>query len=258
MQIALIHSVSPRIHECELTHREREPIDGELAANQHAAYGDTLRSLGLNVIQLDVNRDYPDSVFIEDTAVVVDEVAVMTRPGVESRRGEVRGIERELAKYREIARLEAPATLDGGDVLIADQKVFVGLSGRTNTSGMGSLAKILYPRGYDVHEVHVRGVLHLKSACTALDPETIIADLARVDTSIFERRGLKVVPVERGESQAANTLAVGHTVLMSDGYPYTAEKVATLGYQVKLIDNRELEKAEGGLTCCSLIFTSGG
>ncbi|UCD39097.1 MAG: dimethylargininase [Fidelibacterota bacterium] len=252
MTIALTHIVPASINECQLTHRERQPIDLDLAVKQHAAYCGTLRSRGLQVIELDVNRDYPDGLFIEDTAVVVDELAVMTRPGAESRRGEVPGIQAELARYREVASIEAPATLDGGDVLITGKRVFVGLSSRTNRFGAMALKDILEPLGYRVVIVRVRGVLHLKSAVTAIDDATLLANPHFFDTSPFAN--FRLVSVDTSEPFAANALPVSGAVLLADGYPNTAEKVAKLGYHVQLVDIRELQKAEGGLTCSSIIF----
>jgi dimethylargininase len=251
--IALTHVVPPNINECQLTHREREPIDLALATAQHDAYCTALRSLGLDVVQLDVNRNYPDGVFIEDTAVVVDELAVMARPGAESRRGEVPGIEATLAEYRDrIVRTEAPAILDGGDVLIVRKRVFVGQSTRTNRLGVAALRNVLAPLGYQVTPVTVRGALHLKSAVTAIDEATLLANPAGFDTAPFAN--FRIVTVAEGEPWAANALRVSGVVLLPDGFPRTAEKVAALGYRVQLLDIRELQKAEAGLTCSSLIF----
>jgi len=250
--IALTHIVSPNLNACELTHRERQPIDVPRAAAQHAAYCDILRSHGLELIELDVNRDYPDSVFVEDTAVVVDEVAVMARPGAESRRREVPGIEAELVKYREIAHIQAPATLDGGDVLVAGRRVFVGLSRRTNQAGAAALEEILAPLGYRVTAVPVRGTLHLKSAVTAVDRATLLANPDWLDTAPFAN--FRIVPVAPGEPLAANTLRLEETVYLAAGFEETAGRVAGLGNNVKSVNISELQKAEAGLTCSSIIF----
>ncbi len=252
MPIALTHIVTPNLSECQLTHLARQPIDLALATRQHAAYCNTLRSHGLEVIELDVNRDYPDSVFVEDTAVVVDEVAVLARPGAESRRVEVAGIEAELAKYRSIARIQPPATLDGGDVLIVRKKVFVGLSTRTDRAGAEALRNILTPLGYRVTAVAVHGTLHLKSAVTAVDKATLLANPLWFDTAPFAN--FRVVPVAENEPWAANALRLEDTVYLARGSPATAAALSKLGYDVKTIDISELQKAEAGLTCSSLIF----
>ncbi len=216
------------------------------------AYCQILRSHGLEVIELDVNRDYPDSVFVEDTAVVVDEVAVLARPGAESRRGEVAGIEAELARYRSIARIQPPATLDGGDVLIVGKKVFVGLSTRTDHAGAEALRNILTPLGYRVTVVPVHGTLHLKSAVTAVDKATLLANPLWLDTAPFAN--FRIVPVAENEPWAANALRLDDTVYLARGFPTTAAALSKLGYDVKTIDISELQKAEAGLTCSSLIF----
>lgn len=252
MLCALTHIVSPRLNDCELTYRSRQPIDIGVSSAQHAAYCDTLRSLGLRVIELEANRDYPDSVFVEDSAVVFDEIAVLTRHGVESRRGEVDVIGAELRKYRETERIQAPATLEGGDVLVVGKKIFVGISSRTNDLGALALEKILTPFEYTIVRVNVRGALHLKSAVTAIDEATILANPKWFDTAPFAN--YRMITVADAEPWAANALPIGRTILMADGYPFSAEKVVKLGYKVKLLDIRELQKAEAGVTCSSIIF----
>ena len=252
MPIALTHIVTPNLSECQLTHRERLPINLALATRQHAAYCDTLHSHGLEVIELDVNRDYPDSVFVEDTAVVVDEVAVMANPGAPSRQGEVTNMEPVLAKYRPIARIQPPVTLDGGDVLIVGKKVFVGLSTRTDRAGAEALRSILTPLGYRVTAVPVHGALHLKSAVTAVDKATLLANPLWLDTAPFAN--FRIVPVAENEPWAANALRLEDTVYFAQGFPATAAALSKLGYDVKAIDISELQKAEAGLTCSSLIF----
>src|SRR5438094_8529871 len=176
--IAVTHVPSPRITECELTHAERVPIDFDRAVAQHEAYCDLLRRHGLDVVTLDVNRDCPDCVFVEDTAVVLDDVIVLTSPGTASRRGEVAGIAPELAKYRPVTRISLPATIDGGDVLRVDRTLFVGRSSRTNDLGVAALRAIAEPRGYRVRPVRVTGCLHLKSACCALPDGRLLVNPA--------------------------------------------------------------------------------
>ena len=252
MLIALTHIVSPRLNECELTYRSRQIIDIDVAQEQHQAYCNILRSFGLKVIEMHANRDYPDSVFVEDSAIVLDEIAVLTRHGVESRRGEIEAIREELSPYRQIKQIQAPATLEGGDVLVIGKKVFVGISSRTSDLGALALEKILTPFQYNIVRVNVRGALHLKSAVTAIDEATILANPKWFDTAPFAN--YRMITVADAEPWAANTLSLGGTILMADGHPFSAEKVVKLGYRVKLLDIRELQKAEAGLTCSSIIF----
>ena len=186
MLVALTRSVPPSIDRCELTHLEREPIDYARAVREHAAYEGALRTLGCRVERLPDLADDPDSVFVEDTAVVFDQVAVIARPGADSRRGEVESTARALAAHRPLARIDAPGTLDGGDVLVTPGRVFVGVSGRTNTDGVRQLAAILAPHGIEVIAVPVTGCLHLKSAVTLLRaPRTLLINAAWVDPSHF-------------------------------------------------------------------------
>jgi dimethylargininase len=252
MRVALTHVVSPDITRCELSFIERSPIAYDLAVQQHDAYCALLRDCGLRVIELTVNRAYPDSTFIEDTAVVVDEVAVMALMGAESRRGEEPGVESVLATYRKIARIRPPATLEGGDVLRAGVKVFVGITPRTNTAGASSLKVILEPFGYRVIPVTVRDCLHLKSACTTIDDDTVLVNPHWIDLDPF--KGFRVVSVPEDEPWAANTLLIHNTVCVHAGFRRTIEILQVLGFQVKTVDISELLKAEAGMTCSSIIF----
>lgn len=250
--IALTHSVSPNIVQGERTYRDRPPIDLARARQQHTAHCNALRSHGLEVITLEANRGFPDAVFTEDPAVVVDEVAIMTHMAVESRWGESAAIEAALTPYREIVHMAPPACLDGGDVLQVGKRLFVGQSTRTNRAGTRALTDMLTPYGYHIIPVPVRGCLHLVTGATALDEATILAATDWIDTAPFE--GFRILPVPRDEGPAANILPLDGAILMAAGYPQTADLVAGEGYQVELIDNSELEKAEGSLTCLSLIF----
>src|SRR5205085_3260169 len=173
---AFTHKISPRIAECEVTFIDRSPIDLRLAVRQHDHYCDALKRLGVTVKKLSENESYPDSCFVEDTAIVVDELAIICSMGVSSRRGETRLIERELSKYREIAHISLPATIEGGDVLRIGKKILIGQSSRTNLEGIKELAKILEPYDYHVVPVRTKGSLHLKSACTAIDEETLFVN----------------------------------------------------------------------------------
>lgn len=250
--LALTRAVPASFSRCELTHLERVPIDWARAAEQHEAYEAALRALGVEVVRLPAADELPDSVFVEDAAVVVDEIAVLTRPGAESRRAEVASVAEALAKYRDLAFTAAPGTLDGGDVLRIGRRIFVGLSARTNAAGVAQLASHLAPFGYRVEGLELTGCLHLKSAVTAIDSETIVLHPAWVDAApLGARRAIEVAP---GEPMAANVLAIGNTVLVNASAPRTAERIAAAGFDVVPVDQSELAKAESGLTCCSLIL----
>ena len=237
---------------CELTYREREAIDLALARQQHAAYEACLLELGLQVLSLPAEPEFPDAVFVEDPALVLDEVAVMLRPGAESRRGEAASLEAVLARHRPLRRLREPATLDGGDVMRAEKCLYVGLSARSNAAGVQQLAAAVEPFGYTVRPVLVRDCLHLKSAASYLGEGTVLVHRPWVDAGALAGMKLIDVPEENG----ANVLAIGRTLLVAKAAPRTAERLEQLGWQVRLLDNSELEKAEGALTCCSLIFTA--
>jgi dimethylargininase len=250
--VALTRAVPPSIVRCELTHLAREPIDVAGAAAQHEAYVDTLIRLGCTVERLSDEPDKPDSVFVEDTAVVLDELAVITRPGAESRRGETASVAAALAEYRELACIKAPGTLDGGDVLRAGQRIYVGVSGRTNAEGVRQLADLLAPRGYDVSAIEVRGCLHLKSAVSAVADDAILVNPRWVDVSRF--RGFRRLEVHPDEPFAANALLVDETLVCAAAAPRTRERLGAAGFAVESVDVSELAKAEAGVTCCSLVF----
>ena len=249
--IALTRAVSPTIAECELTHLARSPIDFETARMQHQAYEQLLAAIGCAVRRVAPAPRHPDAVFIEDAAVVFDEVAVITRPGAESRRDETAAVEAELAALRPIARIVAPATLDGGDVLIVGRRVYVGRTARTNDEGISQLRATLAPHGYEVHAVDVTGCLHLKSAITAVDDETVLANPEWVDAVIFG--AFRVIEVDPSEPMGANVLRVGRHLVYGASYPRTQARLEQLGYTLRTVDASELAKAEGAVTCCSVI-----
>lgn len=250
--IALTRDVSPRILECELTHVGRTPIDVATARLQHAGYERLLGVLGCDVRRIAPAPEHPDGVFVEDAAVVVDEVAVITRPGAASRRGETAGVEAALAGLRPIARIEAPGTLDGGDVLVVGRRVFVGRTARTNDEGIAQLGALLAPHGYTVAGVPVTGCLHLKTAVTALDDATVLMNPAWVDPAAFAP--LAAIAVDPEEPMAANVLRIGDALLYAEAYPRTRAALEARGHRLHLVDASELAKAEGAVTCCSLIL----
>jgi dimethylargininase len=252
MIVALTREPARALDACELTYREREAIDAALAARQHRAYCDALRACGARVLTLPRVDELPDSVFVEDTAIVLDEVAVLTRPGVESRRGEVALIEREVARLRPVVKVQAPATLEGGDVMRVGRRLYVGLSPRTNAEGAEALRRFAAPHGYEVLTVEPRGCLHLKTGCSALDDETVLVNPDWVDARAF--RGCEVVAVDAAEPCGANVLRVGDWVCVGAAFPRTAALLSARGYDVRAVDASEFAKAEGALTCMSLLF----
>lgn len=251
MFVAITRAVSPAIAACELTHLSRLPIDVERAREQHRAYERALIAAGGVVERLESDESMPDSVFVEDVAIVLDELAVITRPGAASRRHETAAVADALAEYRSLATIEAPATIDGGDVLVVGRDVFVGLSSRTNNAAVQQMRAILGPRGYAVHAVKVRGCLHLKSAVTALDDGTLLVNREWIDGKPFDRFSL--VDVDPAEPAAANALRLPDRVVFPSAFPRTAERLAARGFRLEVVDASELAKAEGAVTCCSLI-----
>lgn len=199
--------------------------------------------------------DCPDCCFIEDTALVLDELAVITRPGSEARRREVQGVISSIRKYREeILAVEPPATLEGGDVLRVGRNLFVGLTERTNREGIEALRGFVAPHGYVVHAVEVPGALHLKSVCTAVDERTILTESSRLDLRPF--KDFDTIEVPQEEWMAANILLVNRTVCMHSGFAKTQSLLQERGFDVRTVDISEFLKAEAGLTCMSLIFKS--
>ncbi len=251
--VALTRDVSEAIARCELTHREREPIDVTLAHRQHEAYEEALREAGCRVVRVAPAPDLPDAVFVEDTALVFDEIAVMTRPGAEVRRRELDAVERALSAFRSIARIEAPGTLDGGDALVVGNQVFVGQSSRTNDPGIDQLRAILCPYGYTVEAVPVYGCLHLKSAVTAIGDRTLLVNRAWTRAETF--RDYDLIDVHPFEPFAANLLRVGDALIYAAEFPRTLERIERRGLRPSTVPASELAKAEGGVTCCSLVFS---
>jgi dimethylargininase len=250
--IALTREVSPAIGRCELTHLERSAIDPEVARAQHEAYEIRLVAAGCTVQRLDASSDIPDSVFIEDTAIVFDELAVIARPGAPSRRVETSAVEEVLARHRPVRRIESPGTLDGGDVLRVGRTVFVGCSTRTNATATQQVRSILEPLGYDVRIVDVRGCLHLKSAVTSVADNALLVNREWVRESEFA--DFDLIEVHPAEPFGANALRVGEAVIYAASFPRTRDRLERRGIRVDTVDVSELAKAEGGVTCCSILI----
>lgn len=252
MLTAITRKVSPRLAVCELEFLARQPIDIARAQEQHRAYEALLEKLGARVTSLPAEPDLPDSMFVEDAALVLDEVAVLMSPGTPARRGEVARIEKALAKFRSLERIELPATIEGGDILRIDHRLFAGLSSRTNAEGVRQLAAVLAPYGYEVFPVRVTGCLHLKSAVTFIGRNTLLGNRAWFDTAPFA--GYDWIDVDPQEPHAANALVIGGTVMFPASFPKTRARLESRGFRVEPLDISELQKAESGLTCSSLLF----
>jgi dimethylargininase len=251
---AITRAVSPEIVNCQLTFVPRQPINLQIARAQHGAYEQLLRKLGARVVSLSAEADLPDSMFVEDPAVVLDELAVIFPLGTESRRPEGASLARALSKFRNLEYVTLPGTLEGGDILRIGRKLFVGITKRSNADGIRQLAAILKPHHYEVISVPVTGCLHLKSAVTFLGRQTLLANRGWFDPAPF--RGYHWIDVDPGEPQAANALALGNTIIFPASFPGTRSLIEARGFDVTLLDISELQKAESGLTCSSLIFES--
>jgi len=253
LDLAITRAVSPEIAHCELTFIDREPIDYHLAVEQHERYCALLSECGLEVIVLPADDRYPDCTFVEDTAVVFDEVAIITRMGTTTRQGEEAAMEPVLAQYRPIVKVQPPATIDGGDVLRLDRTVFVGLSPRTNVAAVEVFRRILNGHGYRVRPVQVTGCLHLKSACTAIDEETVLVNPQWADVEPFS--DVRIIPVPEDEPRAAEVLRLGDAVCMHVGFPRTRALVESLNVTVHAVNLSEFVKAEAGPTCLSILLS---
>jgi dimethylargininase len=257
MRRAFTRSVSPRIAECALTHLKRQPIDAARAAKQHSAYERALANAGFEIIRLPDLADDPDAVFVEDTAILLGDHAVITRPGAASRAGEADHAARDLAPYFTVHRLDS-GTLDGGDVLRIGRTLHVGLSSRTDAAGAEALRGIAAPLGYEVVTVQARQCLHLKSAVTLAGKDgsgtpRILVNPDWVDPAAFA----DVQPIPTDEAAAANCLRAGDKLILPAGNPRTAAELRRLAYDLVEIDVSELQKAEAGVTCMSLIDDQG-
>jgi dimethylargininase len=253
MRRAFTRAVSPRIAECALTHLERQPIDWARAAEQHSAYEQALAEAGFEIVRLPDLPDDPDAVFVEDAAILLGDHAVITRPGAASRAGEAEHAARDLAPYFTVHRLAA-GTLDGGDVLAIGRRLYVGLSSRTNAAGAQALRSVAAPLGYKVVEVEPSQCLHLKTAVTFIGKDAsgvprILVNPTWVDPAVFA----DAASTSTDEPAAANCVRAGDRLILPTGNPRTAAELRRLGYHLVEIDVSELQKAEAGVTCMSLV-----
>lgn len=251
MAIALTRQISPKLSECELTHLDREPIDIKKAAEQHHQYENALKKMGYSISRLPETPDLPDGVFVEDAAVVFDELAIITRPGAESRRPETDSMAEVLKEYRELHFIKSPGTLDGGDVLVLGKNVYIGISQRTNREAIHQFDQILKPYGYEVHGIEVTNCLHLKTALAPLEDDLLLINPEWVDGEMFD--GYQTVSIHPDEPYGANVMRRDNWALCPEAFPRTAELLKERGYDVITVNQSEMAKAEAGLTCCSVI-----
>lgn len=254
MLTAITRAVSPAIVHCELSFIDRKPIDLATARQQHRAYEKLLERLGARVISLPAEPDLPDSMFVEDPAIVLDELAVILPLGTEARRREAPSLAEALSQFRNLEHISLPGTLEGGDVLRTGRKLFVGLTRRSNAEGIRQLAAILALYNYEVIAVPVAGCLHLKSAVTYLGGNTLLANRGWFDAAPFA--GHEWIDVDPAEPHAANALALAGTIIFPESFPRTRAGIEARGFHVTPVDISELQKAESGLTCSSLLFES--
>ena len=252
MRIAITREVSPDLADCQLSFVDRTPIDVERARHQHAGYLQALRTLGCEVLNLPVAPGLPDAVFVEDVAVVLDEAAVMTRPGAASRRDEGAAVADVLGRYRSLRSIAAPGTLDGGDVLRVGRTLYVGQAARSNAEGIAGLQAQVAEFGYRVQAVPTHDCLHLKSAVTEVADGTLLVNPQWVDATVFA--GYRVIGIDPEEEHAANALRIGNSVIHPACFPRTQRRLVDAGIDVLVVDVSELQKAEGAVTCCSLVF----
>ena len=256
MKIAITRQLSPAINECELTHLSRAPINFKRACAQHQQYENALRSLGVDVISLAAEPHLPDSVFVEDMALVLDECAILTNPGAVSRRAEVSTVEATLAPYRKIFRILPPDTLDGGDILTVGRTIYIGLTQRSTNDAIEQMRNIVKPFAYEVRAVPVTGCLHLKTAVTQVGKNTLLINPAWVSQHDFP--GQNFIEVDSSEPSAANAVLIGNSIIYPSAFPQTKARLEKAGINILTVDADELAKAEGAVTCCSLLFDAPG
>ncbi|MCC5913884.1 MAG: hypothetical protein JJU46_05870 [Balneolaceae bacterium] len=251
MPVAITRPISPKLAECELTYLDRKPIEIHLAKEQHRVYENALEKMGYTIRLLPKKPDLPDGVFVEDTAVVFPERAIITRPGAESRRPETESMAKVLQDYRDLSFIKAPATLDGGDVFVLGKHIFIGLSKRSNGEAVRQVDEIMRPLGYRVSGIPVRHCLHLKTAVARIEDDLMLINPKWLSPAHFP--GIHCEPVHPDEPYGTNVMRRDKFALTTTAFPYTAEWLARRGYDLIVIDQSELAKAEAGLTCSSVI-----
>lgn len=251
-EFAIVRNIPNSFQQCITGFSGKFPIDVTLAQQQHEHYCHTLVDLGLKLVRIEADDYLPDCCFTEDTAIVTDGLGIISFPGTESRHAEIIEMEKALTTYKKIQHIAAPATIEGGDVLKIGKKLFIGHSARTNEEGIKQVAGLVNELGYEVIPVKIHNTLHLKTVCTYLGNNCIIYADGHFDENIFSEYDKIIVPVT--ESYCANTLAVNGKVLIPKGFPLTRSLIGNKGYSIIELDMSEIEKADGALTCLSVIF----
>ncbi|MDA2933472.1 arginine deiminase family protein [Acidobacteria bacterium AH-259-D05] len=253
-RLAIVREVSDSYNECCLEYNRREPIDLELAREQHRAYTATLEQAGLRLVVLPADHRLPDACFVEDSAVILDDTAIITSMGTETRNREPEVVANCLANWMDLVYMKPPALLEGGDVLKIGKQIFVGESSRTNREGIAFLKAVACPKGYTVVAVPVRGALHLKTAVTYVRNSTLIAASSVLEEVKKYMSGFSVIELLQEYAYAANVLRLNKGVIIPSGYPTVKARIEKLGLQVKELEMSEFKKGEAGLTCLSIII----
>jgi dimethylargininase len=235
-----------------LTSADLGTADYNLILKQHHAYVCALQSLGLEVEILQSAPEYPDAYFVEDVAIVTPEIAVITRPGAKERAGETKYIEPILTKYRLIARIHSPGTLDGGDVMQVGNHCYIGISARTNKEGARQLAQILHQYGFHCATVSVSGGLHLKSDVSYIGRNTLLISKVLAESKAFIN--YDKILIDEEEAYAANSVLINGRILMPKGFPHTKSKLIAARFDIIETETSEMQKMDGGLSCMSLRF----
>jgi dimethylargininase len=253
MITAIVNAPTESLQNCSLTHLDRHPIQFDLALQQHANYASTLHEMGARVEMLKINQESPDAVFVEDAAIVLDELAIVTSMGNAKRRCEVEAVASVLSRFRaDVRRIRLPARIEGGDVLALGKTLFVGQSSRTDVAGLWALEEIVKPFGYDVRPVSVRECLHLKTGVTALDESTLVCNPKWIDVSAFG--DFRLIHVDPREPWAANVLRINDRLILNGSFPRTADRIDAVRGGNRRVVISEFGKAEAGLTCMSIVF----
>jgi dimethylargininase len=248
--LAIVRGVPETFDRALAMHAPAEPIDVARARAQHAGYVAALRALGVELVELPADPALPDCCFVEDTAVIAEGVALITRPGAASRRGETAAVRAALAGRMPIHEMAEPATLDGGDCLLAGRRLHIGLSSRTNAAGVARAREVFGPAGIDVIPVAMPPALHLKSVCSPLGDRAVLVAQGMLPPGTFAARELSV---PAAEAVAANVVTIGRAALVAAGCPATAALVEAAGFAAHPVDTSELRKADGALTCLSIL-----
>ena len=249
---ALIRGLSKSFADALTMLPKQRPIDVDLSRHQHAEYARALAVAGVTLVELPADEAFPDGCFVEDCALVADRTALITRPGAPSRRGEVEAIRAALQPFLRIERTSEPATLDGGDCMRVGKRIFVGRSKRTNDAGIERVREVFGPLGFDVRAVPLHDVLHLKCACSPISDDAILLADESIPREVFG--DVRIVPVSRAEECAANAVTIGRTVIVASGHPDTERRLVQEGFTVIPVDTSEIRRADGALTCMSVLF----